>query len=52
MNKQSVTVQRGEDEKLSVLGCEVRFLCDADKTKQSFSVLLELPWLTLDIAWA
>jgi quercetin dioxygenase-like cupin family protein len=39
MGKQSVVVRQGEGEALSVMGAAVRFLCPADKTGQSWSMM-------------
>ncbi len=39
MDKQAVVVRKGEGEKLSVLGTEVRFLCEAARTNHSFSLM-------------
>jgi quercetin dioxygenase-like cupin family protein len=39
MSKQAVVVKSGESEKLDVLGAEVRFLCQADKTDKAWSLM-------------
>jgi len=39
MGKLAVSVKRGEGETLSVLGAEVRFLCEAARTDHSFSLM-------------
>ena len=39
MGKQAVVVRRGEGEALSVMGAGVRFLCPADKTGKSWSMM-------------
>ncbi len=39
MGKQAMTVRRGEGDKLHVLGTEVRFLCQADKTDRAWSLM-------------
>lgn len=44
MQKEPVTVKRGESEELSVLGASVRFLLQATKTGHTFSLMeVELP---------
>ena len=44
MNKEATIVKQGEGEKLSVLGAGVRFLLEAEKTGNSFSLMeVELP---------
>jgi quercetin dioxygenase-like cupin family protein len=39
MSKQSVVMRQGEGEALSVMGAAVRFLCPADKTGMSWSMM-------------
>ncbi|WP_448208087.1 cupin domain-containing protein [Azospirillum sp. sgz302134] len=39
MSKQAVVVKQGEGEALSVLGTQVRFLCEAERTDHSFSIM-------------
>ncbi|WP_338441360.1 cupin domain-containing protein [Synechococcus elongatus IITB4] len=39
MAKQSVVVKSGEGTQLSVLGCEVRFLCEPGNTDHNFSLM-------------
>lgn len=39
MSKQAVSVKRGEGETLSVLGAQVRFLCQAEWTNRTFSLM-------------
>ncbi|WP_338429826.1 cupin domain-containing protein [Synechococcus elongatus] len=39
MAKQSVVVKSGEGTQLSVLGCEVRFLCEPGNTDRNFSLM-------------
>jgi quercetin dioxygenase-like cupin family protein len=39
MSKQVVTLARDQGEKLAVMGAEVRFLCPADKTEKSWSLM-------------
>src|SRR6059058_3898365 len=44
MNNEAVTVRRGEGEVMTVLGADVRFLLQAEKTGHSFSLMeVELP---------
>jgi quercetin dioxygenase-like cupin family protein len=39
MDKHAVAVRRGEGEALSVLGTQVRFLCEAERTGRAFSLM-------------
>jgi quercetin dioxygenase-like cupin family protein len=39
MSKQAVAVRHGEGETLSVLGAQVRFLCEAARTNHAFSLM-------------
>ncbi len=39
MNRQAVAVRRGEGETLSVLGTQVRFLCEGARTNHRFSLM-------------
>ena len=39
MNKKAITVKRGQGEVLSVMGADVRFLLEAEKTDHSFSLM-------------
>jgi quercetin dioxygenase-like cupin family protein len=39
MSKEAVIMKKGEGEILSVLGADVRFLCEAAKTDRSFSLM-------------
>lgn len=39
MSKQTLFVRRGEAETLHVMGAEVRFLCEADKTDRAWSLM-------------
>ncbi len=39
MDKHAVALRRGEGETLSVLGAEVRFLCEAARTNRRFSIM-------------
>jgi quercetin dioxygenase-like cupin family protein len=44
MNKEPITVKNGEGEEMSVLGANVRFLLQAAKTNNTFSLMeVELP---------
>jgi quercetin dioxygenase-like cupin family protein len=44
MDKQAMTVRRGAPETLSVLGTELRFLCEGGRTGRGFSIMeLVLP---------
>ena len=39
MSKQAVVMRQGEGEQMSVMGARLRFLCAADKTDKSWSVM-------------
>jgi quercetin dioxygenase-like cupin family protein len=39
MSKQAMVVRRGQAETLHVMGAEVRFLCEADKTDKAWSLM-------------
>ena len=39
MSKRSMVVKQGEAETLRVMGAEVRFLCEADKTDKQWSLM-------------
>jgi quercetin dioxygenase-like cupin family protein len=39
MSKQAVAIRRNEGQTLSVLGTQVRFLCEADRTDRTFSLM-------------
>ena len=39
MSKQAVVVKQGEAQALRVMGAEVRFLCEAEKTERAWSLM-------------